>query len=126
MTRLERRRESLSVNDVLKFIDDLEVVILAGVLIALWIGYKRIVGQISQELHLDELRKDILRLSVLQSIHNSPYKAEVIEAEYRKYKDLGGNSYLDSEVDEWRETFEKPLVKKRLSVMGKGKGKEER
>jgi hypothetical protein len=116
----------MNVQDVMKLIDDFEIVILASVLVALFVGYKKIVAQIGDELQLSMLRRDVLRLSVLHSIHNTPYKAEIIEAEYKKYKDLGGNSYLDSEVNEWRETYEKPLVKKRLGVVGKGKSKEEK
>jgi hypothetical protein len=133
----------------MQLIDDFEVVILCGILVALVVGYKRIVKQIGQDLGLDEkfanvdkrldeqsittykkfndLRVSILRTNILLTIHATPDKAEIIEADYKEYKSYGGNSYLDSVVAEWRETYEKPLVNKRIGgSRGKGKSKEEK
>jgi hypothetical protein len=112
----------MNVQDIIQVLNELDTVALIGVIIAVFKLYKNgknaydeMIASIKKELKIDELRKDIMRVNILQSINSTPYKAEIIEAEYKKYKDLGGNSYIDMTVSEWRETYEKPLVNKRIS-----------
>ena len=47
-------------------------------------------------------------------INTQPEKVDEIERAFEDYKALGGNGYIDSLVQAWREEYEKDLIKKRI------------
>lgn len=78
---------------------------------------------------MSEMQKDIsknrvdnLRIELLQLIHNTPHKAEVIEKVYSQYVAMGGNSYVKQVMNEWRAVHEKEVIRetikntKRISI----------
>jgi len=54
------------------------------------------------------------RLELLLLLNNQPAKADVIEQCYDEYKAAGGNSYMDSAIKEWRELYERDIIRERL------------
>jgi len=44
----------------------------------------------------------IKQLQILSAIHNTPNERRLIDQMYDSYKELGGNSYIDTVVAEWR------------------------
>lgn len=54
------------------------------------------------------------RNEILLMINTQPEKVDEIERSYEDYKALGGNGYIDSLVQAWREEYEKDLIKKRI------------
>lgn len=54
------------------------------------------------------------RNEILLMINVQPEKVDEIERAFEEYKALGGNGYIDSLVQAWREEYEKDLIKARL------------
>lgn len=54
------------------------------------------------------------RNEILLMINTQPEKVDEIERAFEEYKALGGNGYIDSLVQAWREEYEKDLIKERL------------
>ena len=54
------------------------------------------------------------RNEILLMINTQPEKVDEIERAFEDYKALGGNGYIDSLVQAWREEYEKDLIKKRM------------
>ena len=54
------------------------------------------------------------RNEILLMINTQPEKVDEIERAFEEYKALGGNGYIDSLVQAWREEYEKDLIKKRI------------
>lgn len=54
------------------------------------------------------------RNEILLMINTQPEKVDEIERAFENYKALGGNGYIDSLVQAWREEYEKDLIKKRI------------
>ena len=51
---------------------------------------------------------------ILLMINTQPEKVDEIERAFEDYKALGGNGYIDSLVQTWREEYEKDLIKARI------------
>lgn len=54
------------------------------------------------------------RNEILLMINIQPEKVDEIERAFEEYKALGGNGYIDSLVQAWREEYEKDLIKERI------------
>ena len=54
------------------------------------------------------------RNEILLMINVQPEKVDEIERAFEEYKALGGNGYIDSLVQAWREEYEKDLIKARI------------
>lgn len=54
------------------------------------------------------------RNEILLMINTQPEKVDEIERAFENYKALGGNGYIDSLVQAWREEYEKDLIKERI------------
>lgn len=54
------------------------------------------------------------RNEILLMINTQPEKVDEIERAFEDYKALGGNGYIDSLVQAWREEYEKDLIKARI------------
>ena len=54
------------------------------------------------------------RNEILLMINTQPEKVDEIERAFEDYKALGGNGYIDSLVQAWREEYEKDLIKERI------------
>jgi hypothetical protein len=63
---------------------------------------------------LGQHQLDIVKTHLLQLIHNTPEKVEIIEDIYSKYRELGGNSYICQVVEEWRDQYAKPIIHERV------------
>ena len=48
------------------------------------------------------LEQKVARLEMLDMISHAPHKREKILALYDEYKAMGGNSYIDEVVSEWK------------------------
>lgn len=63
---------------------------------------------------LDANTRLTLKLELKSLFRNHPECSQVIELTMEKYKSLGGDSYIDTLYDEWKETYEKPKMRKTL------------
>lgn len=54
------------------------------------------------------------RNEILLMINTQPEKVDEVERAFEEYKALGGNGYIDSLVQAWREEYEKDLIKERI------------
>ena len=54
------------------------------------------------------------RNEILLMINTQPEKVDEIERAFEEYKALGGNGYIYSLVQAWREEYEKDLIKERI------------
>jgi hypothetical protein len=107
----------MSIATIASIIDDFEVFIILAILISIVILRKKIVKYIRVELDVKGLKREILKNRILVNIHCAPYKAEIIETDYKEYKEIyEGNSYIDGLIVEWRSAFEKELLQKRIGV----------
>jgi len=68
---------------------------------------------------LREIRIDQLYSRILDLVHHTPEKVELIEITYKKYKDLGGNGYIDKVYKEWETKYAIGIIKDRLNEGGK-------
>ena len=64
---------------------------------------------------LDKNRVGNLRIELLQLIHNTPDKADIIEQVYENYISLGGNSYVKQVMKEWREIYGKKTIRRHIT-----------
>ena len=62
------------------------------------------------------------RNEILLMINTQPEKVDEIERSFEEYKALGGNGYIDSLVQAWREEYEKDLIKARIKRKEKNNG----
>lgn len=62
------------------------------------------------------------RNEILLMINVQPEKVDEIERAFEEYKALGGNGYIDSLVQAWREEYEKDLIKARIKRKEKNNG----
>lgn len=74
-------------------------------------------GDLIADVH--ETRLAVLRVEILTNIYNTPERAAVIEELFEEYKKLGGNYYINSIVQAWRDEYEKPVIKKRIGTRKK-------
>ncbi|MDL2235462.1 hypothetical protein LJC07_04810 [Christensenellaceae bacterium OttesenSCG-928-L17] len=58
---------------------------------------------------------DSLRVELLQLIHNTPEKAEIIEQVFDNYVKNGGNSYMLQVVEEWRKVYGGEVIRRRIT-----------
>jgi hypothetical protein len=56
----------------------------------------------------------VLRLEILENIHNAPEKVEVISGLYDYYKKTGGDSYIETIVAAWRQKYAAPIIEGRI------------
>lgn len=63
---------------------------------------------------LDANTRLTLKLELKSLFRNHPECTQVIELTMDKYKSLGGDSYIDTLYDEWKEEYEKPKMRKVL------------
>ena len=54
------------------------------------------------------------RNEILLMINTQPEKVDEIERSFEDYKALGGNGYIDSLIEAWREEYGKKMIKERL------------
>lgn len=66
---------------------------------------------------LDANTRLTLKLELKSLFRNHPECTQVIENTMKKYRDLGGDSYIDTLYEEWKENYEKPKMRE---VLGKG------
>lgn len=64
---------------------------------------------------LDKNRVGNLRIELLQLIHNTPDKADIIEQVYDNYVSLGGNSYVHQVMMEWRKIYGKKTIRRHIT-----------
>jgi hypothetical protein len=62
-----------------------------------------------ERLEFETKKQDLLIL-----IDTQPTKVDIIESVYDNYKKLGGNSYMDSLIAEWRDIYEKDIIRHQL------------
>lgn len=62
------------------------------------------------------------RNEILLMINTQPEKVDEIERSYEDYKALGGNGYIDSLIETWREEYGKKMIKERLKRKEKNNG----
>lgn len=65
---------------------------------------------------LDANTRLTLKLELKSLFRNHPECSQVIELTMNKYKSLGGDSYIDTLYEEWKEAYEKPKLRKALQV----------
>ena len=59
------------------------------------------------------LKMDTTRMQCLQMMQHDPYNRFVITMLRDQYKNMGGNSYLDSEYEKWEKKYNKPVKVKK-------------
>ena len=55
-----------------------------------------------------------IRNEILLMVNSQPEKVDEIERTFERYKEVGGNGYIDGLIEAWREEYEKDLIKARL------------
>ncbi len=63
-----------------------------------------------------------IRNEILIMINTQPEKVDEIERAFERYKKSGGNGYIDSLVQAWREEYEDKIIKDRLKKERKKNG----
>lgn len=63
---------------------------------------------------LDANTRLTLKLELKSLFRNHPTEILVIKNTWKKYHDLGGDSYIDDMYEEWKEQYEKPYLAKTL------------
>ena len=78
---------------------------------------------------VDEIReigknnaKNGKRNEILLMINTQPEKVDEIERAFEEYKALGGNGYIDSLIEAWREEYEREFIKTRIKRKEKKNG----
>lgn len=66
-----------------------------------------------EEIGITNTRNGI-RNEILIMINTQPEKVDEIERAFERYKESGGNGYIDNLIKAWREEYEKDLIKARL------------
>jgi len=86
---------------LIRFLDTFEAFILLAVIIALVLARKKAIGYLYSALGMPDVKRELAKSRLLINIYLIPSKVEVIEEDYRKYKELGGNGYIDGLIEEW-------------------------
>ena len=55
-----------------------------------------------------------IRNEILIMINTQPEKIDEIERAFERYKESGGNGYIDNLIKAWREEYEDKIIKDRL------------
>ena len=55
-----------------------------------------------------------IRNEILIMINTQPEKVDEIERAFERYKESGGNGYIDNLIKAWREEYEDKIIKDRL------------
>lgn len=71
-----------------------------------------------EEIGLTNTRNGI-RNEILLMVNSQPEKIDEIERAFEKYKEVGGNGYIDNLIQAWREEYEDKIIKDRLKKKGK-------
>lgn len=66
---------------------------------------------------LDANTRLTLKLELKSLFRNHPECTQVIEKTIEKYHSIGGDSYIDTLYEEWKESYEKPKMR---ATLGKG------
>jgi hypothetical protein len=117
----------MTAETIFALMDQFEIVILLVLIFAgyafrdkviKWLDRGLGISKLRDETHKEDnnLRRDVVKNRLLLNIHNVPFKAEVIEEDYETYKSLGGNSYMDGVMEEWRGSYRKGLIAKRIGT----------
>ena len=79
-------------------------------------AFDRVVVDELKSIHASILnsRKSTLRIELLQLIHNTPEKTEIIEQLFDEYRSIGGNSYMIQVIKEYRTQYGREVIKKRI------------
>ena len=71
-----------------------------------------------EEIGLTNTRNGI-RNEILLMVNSQPEKIDEIERAFERYKEVGGNGYIDNLIQAWREEYEDKIIKDRLKKKGK-------
>ena len=71
-----------------------------------------------EEIGLINTRNGI-RNEILLMVNSQPEKVDEIERAFERYKEVGGNGYIDNLIQTWREEYEDKIIKDRLKKKGK-------
>ena len=71
---------------------------------------------------VDEIREIGKNNEILLMINTQPEKVDEIERSFKDYKALGGNGYIDSLIEAWREEYEREFIKTRIKRKEKKNG----
>lgn len=71
-----------------------------------------------EEIGITNTRNGI-RNEILIMINTQPEKVDEIERAFERYKESGGNGYIDNLIKAWREEYEDKIIKDRLKKKGK-------
>lgn len=71
-----------------------------------------------REIGISNTRNGI-RNEILIMINTQPEKVDEIERAFERYKEVGGNGYIDNLVQAWREEYEEKIIKERIKRKGK-------
>lgn len=74
-----------------------------------------------REIGISNTRNGI-RNEILIMINTQPEKVDEIERAFERYKEVGGNGYIDSLVQAWREEYEEKIIKERIKRKEKNNG----
>lgn len=66
-----------------------------------------------EEIGITNTRNGI-RNEILIMINTQPEKVDEIERAFERYKESGGNGYIDNLIKAWREEYEDKIIKDRL------------
>lgn len=74
-----------------------------------------------EEIGITNTRNGI-RNEILIMINAQPEKVDEIERAFERYKESGGNGYIDNLIKAWREEYEDKIIKGRLKKERKKNG----
>lgn len=74
-----------------------------------------------EEIGITNTRNGI-RNEILIMINTQPEKVDEIERAFERYKESGGNGYIDNLIKAWREEYENKVIKDRLKKERKKNG----
>lgn len=74
-----------------------------------------------EEIGITNTRNGI-RNEILIMINAQPEKVDEIERAFERYKESGGNGYIDNLIKAWREEYEDKIIKDRLKKERKKNG----
>ena len=74
-----------------------------------------------EEIGITNTRNGI-RNEILIMINTQPEKVDEIERAFERYKESGGNGYIDNLIKAWREEYEDKIIKVRLKKERKKNG----
>jgi hypothetical protein len=74
-----------------------------------------------EEIGITNTRNGI-RNEILIMINTQPEKVDEIERAFERYRESGGNGYIDNLIKAWREEYEDKIIKDRLKKERKKNG----